>query len=168
MVSSGSSSSNEWRERLIAFAPLLLWSGVIFFLSSSAGSFSETSRFIGPILRFLFPDAPPETLAFYHGLVRKMAHVCVYALLAILVVRAIKLRNASLAWSATATFTLPIVLMIGGLDEINQSFLATRTGSPWDVLLDLVGGVLGFLTAISAYRLRARRWRIRTHVPAPE
>ena len=150
-------SANLWRERFIAYAPLLFWIGVIFFLSSSAGSFGETSRFIGPILRFLFPDAPPDTISYYHGIIRKLAHVTVYAILAILIVRSIKLQRRSASWLANFGLTLGIVILVGTLDETNQSFLTTRTGSPWDVLLDLLGGCLGMLSALFVYRDRERQ-----------
>jgi len=39
------------------------------------------------------------------------------------------------------------------LDEFHQSFVASRTGSPWDVLIDCAGALAG----LAFYRLRIRR-----------
>src|SRR5687768_17166855 len=80
--------SDKWRGRIIRFAPIILWVGVIFYLSSESGSMTQTSRFIGPLLHFLFPAAPEETIAAYHAFIRKSAHFFEYAILALLVFRA--------------------------------------------------------------------------------
>jgi VanZ family protein len=132
--------SDKWRGRLIRYAPIILWIGVIFYLSSDDGSMTQTSRFIGPLLRFLFPDAPAETIEAYHAFIRKSAHFFEYAFLALLVFRAI-------ATSATVhkfRFVVPVIFaaIIAALDEANQSFSAARTGSLWDVGLDVSGAVV--------------------------
>ena len=77
-----------WREALIAYAPLFLWSCVIFYLSSNGGSLAETSRFIGPFLQFLFSSADEFLIRTVHGVIRKAAHVTEYAILASLASRA--------------------------------------------------------------------------------
>lgn len=101
---------------------------------------TETSRIIRPILEFLFPDASPETLSFYHGIIRKFAHFTEYAILGFLACRAFL---ASRNWLRNYPFAvaLLIVIAIAVIDETNQSFNPERTGSMWDVLLDISGGV---------------------------
>ncbi len=132
--------TNLWRARIIAYAPLFLWIGVIFFFSSRQGSMSKTSVFIRPILLFLFPDAPEETLVIYHGYIRKFAHFAEYFVLAFLAFRAFSASNGFLRkYRFPASFIL--VFSIASLDEFNQSFLASRTGSIRDVLLDTAGGL---------------------------
>jgi VanZ family protein len=135
------SDSLKWRGRIIAYAPLILWIGVIFYLSSGYGSMSETSRFIRPLLKFLFPAAPEETLQIYHGYVRKCAHFSEYAILAFLGVRAFS--RSSIAILCKYRYLLPFFLVasIACIDELNQSFEASRTGSVWDILLDISGCV---------------------------
>ncbi len=117
------------------YAPLFLWIGVIFYLSSNSGSMEETSRFIGPLLHYLFPATPEEILQIYHGYIRKAAHLTEYAILAFLAFRVF-------SSSSIAKYILPIVLVaaIAMMDEFNQSFEASRTSSGWDVLLDIAGG----------------------------
>jgi len=35
-----------------------------------------------------------------------------------------------------------IVLLVAGIDELNQSTIPSRGGSAWDVLLDVVGAAI--------------------------
>ncbi len=89
----------SWRERLWLYAPLFLWIGVIFYLSSSQGAMSNTSRFIRPFLEWMFPFATEETLQIYHGYIRKFAHFFEYAMLGFFASRAFWLsgRNPSVS-----------------------------------------------------------------------
>ena len=100
---------------------------------------NETSLIIGPLLHYLFPDAPETTIALYHGYTRKLAHVTVYFVLGVLAVRSFADRGP---WPRVLIAML-IVATIAALDETNQSFEPTRTGSPWDVVLDCFGGAVG-------------------------
>lgn len=138
---------------LTAYAPLFVWIGVIFFLSSSNGSMTETSRFIRPILEFLFPAASEQTLLNYHFYIRKLAHFTEYAVLGCIAVRAF------LHWSSPSrtkfafAISLLLVALVAIADEFNQSFNSLRTSSASDVLLDCLGGVsaIVFYIAIRAY-----------------
>lgn len=120
---------------MIRYAPLFLWIGVIFFLSSPEGSANQTSRIIGPLLHFFVPDILPETEAAIHAIVRKTAHFTEYAVLAFLAVRAFSTS------SRRYLIALSFVAMTASLDEFNQSFEPSRTSSVWDVLLDISGGI---------------------------
>jgi len=124
------------------YAPLFLWIGVIFYLSSPEGSFGQTSRFIGPLLDFFFPGMLPETRVTVHAFVRKAAHFTEYAVLAFLAVRAFSASTLPLLRKKRFVFALLLVVLIASLDETNQSFEASRTGSIWDVMLDISGGLV--------------------------
>ena len=102
---------------------------------------SRTSLVIRPILEFLFPGVPEETLQIYHGYVRKFAHFAEYALLAFWTLRA--LADSSVEFLRKHRFILSagLVFIISSIDETNQSFISARTGSIWDVLLDFAGGL---------------------------
>ena len=142
---------------LLRYAPIILWTGVIFYLSSDNGSLTETSRFVGPLLRFLFPTAPEETIQAYHAVVRKSAHFFEYAVLALLVFRAmIPTYPAS-----RLRFLIPVAAaaLVAVVDELNQSFEASRTGSPWDVALDISGAV----TMVIVLAVVTRMWRRKSH-----
>lgn len=131
----------KWRVRFLRYAPLLFWIAVILYLSTDNGSIEETSRFIRPLLHFLFPAAPEETLVIYHGYIRKAAHLTEYAILAGLAYRVFSTTVTRLAY----TYLLPIVLVliVASIDELNQSFISSRTGALADVGLDTLGGILG-------------------------
>ena len=70
------------------YAPLFLWIGVIFLLSSGSGSSAATSRIIRPLLEFLFPTASEESLQLMHFYIRKCAHFTEYAVLGYWALRA--------------------------------------------------------------------------------
>lgn len=142
---------------LLAYAPIVVWLIVIFFLSSPAGAMSETSRIIGPLLQFFFPEMPFETRQTIHGVVRKTAHFTEYAILAFLFVRAIAMTasGAMQKWRFILAFVF--VAAIASLDEFNQSFETSRTGAVADVLLDISGGaaMILFLWLIKRPRPRS-------------
>jgi VanZ family protein len=133
--------TSKRRGRVSRYAPLFLWIGVIFFLSSGQGAMSETSLYIRPLLLFLFPNAPEETLAIYHGYIRKFAHFAEYAALAFFAFRAFSSSSNEFLQKYRFFVSLILVFSIASLDEFNQSFLTSRTGSFWDVLLDTFGGL---------------------------
>ncbi|MGQ0542833.1 MAG: VanZ family protein [Blastocatellia bacterium] len=132
-------TDDKWKRRkwLTAYAPLFIWILVIFYLSSGQGSFEETSRIIRPLLEFFFPDFSPETIDRYHAFIRKLAHPAVYAVLGLLSCRAFQ-KPTLFAWVPKASL---LVVSVAVLDELNQSFIGSRTGSTWDVALDSAGGL---------------------------
>lgn len=133
--------TDTWRGRIVAYAPLFLWIGVIFFLSSNNGSMEQTSRFIGPLLHFLFPAASEQTLQAYHGYIRKTAHFTEYAMLAIIAIRTFSAGRREAFPLRIALMAILTVAAVAVIDEWNQSYIPTRTGSAADVALDLFGGV---------------------------
>ena len=143
-ISEGSERPKR-RGQIMLYASLLIWIGVIFVFSSTQGSMSQTSRIIRPLLELLFPTAPEEILLFYHGIIRKLAHLTEYAVLGFLASRAVagfydgKLRGRSYVWA------IVLVVLVAILDEMNQSLNPARTGSMIDVLIDLTGGFIATL-----------------------
>lgn len=152
-------AGNAIRRRawLWSYAPLFVWIGVIFFLSSPNGSSANTSLIIGPLLHFFVPDATPATEEIVHMYVRKSAHFTEYAILALLGIRAFFASTGKL-YRWRWLLPLLIVAIVASLDEFNQSFEPSRTSSPWDVLLDCIGGVTATLLCSAVYSLwRSRR-----------
>ncbi len=138
---------------VLMYAPLLIWIGVIFYLSSDSGAMTETSRFIRPILEFIFPTATESTLNIYHGYIRKFAHFAVYAVLAFLASRAFFNRAGTQGRKYWHLYALGLSALVGTADEINQSLGSTRTGSFWDVVLDVSGAIF----AVAIYWLFVAR-----------
>ena len=88
-----------------------------------------------PFLQWLLPHATPQTLESLHYVIRKCAHVLEYFVFGLLVFRAV--RGPRRGWTARwATATLMVCGIFAAGDEFHQSFVPSRTASPWDALLD--------------------------------
>lgn len=144
-------------ERFFRYAPLVLWVGVILFLSSGQASMSNTSRFVRPVLEFLFPNAPEETLIIYHAYIRKLAHFTEYAILAFWASRAFSNSSRNFLRRFWFVFAFILIALVASVDETNQSFINSRTGSIYDVLLDVSGGTAMILMFYLAQIYRSRR-----------
>lgn len=139
---------------ILAWLAVAIWTAVIGTSSGQGFSSSSTSRFVGPLLRWLFPEIGEETLEAVHFLVRKSAHAAEYGVLALLASRALRISFAVSA-SGIAGLALGLVLAVACLDETHQAFTPPRTGSPWDVALDLCGAAAA-LAVLEAIRRISR------------
>jgi VanZ family protein len=146
------------RERILRYAPLLLWIAVVLFASTGSASMSQTSRFIRPFLEFIFPNSPEETLIVYHAYIRKLAHFTEYAILAFWAARAFSNSSREILQKYWFVSAFLLVVLIASIDETNQSFLASRTGSIYDVLLDVSGG-LAMILGFAFYKSVAKKTR---------
>lgn len=124
--------------------PVVAWMLLIFVMSGDLMSAEHTSRFFVPFLRWIAPEISAETIASLQIVVRKAAHLTEYAILALLLCRAL-FRGTNLQWTRPALFaTAWIVCVLAATgDEFHQAHIASRTGSPGDVLIDCGGAVLG-------------------------
>jgi VanZ family protein len=128
------------------YLPLIAWLAFISFASSDDFNAGNTSRIIGPLILWLFPNTSPETLAIVHFIMRKIAHFTEYAILGFLAARAFRTHQR---WFLICV-TLVVVYAL--LDEYHQSFVPSRTASIFDSLIDMAGG----LTALILIRSRKR------------
>ena len=122
--------------------PVLAWMLVIFVASTDLMSAQHTSRFIGPFLLWLNPEISPETIAAVQFSIRKAAHVTEYAILAALLLRALHGGIRGVRFSHVIV-ALGVASTYAALDEYHQSLIASRTGSPIDVVIDASGALLG-------------------------
>jgi VanZ family protein len=125
--------------------PVLVWMAVIFTASSDSHSYEHSSRFFEPLLRWLFPNMSQAKVDVIHHIFRKCAHLTEYAILALLLWRALHVSNNKLpAWSwPKVGGTLLLVFLYAASDEFHQSFVPTRTPLFSDVLIDTAGGAIG-------------------------
>jgi VanZ family protein len=142
------------RRRFFRYAPLIFWIGVVLFASTGSASVSNTSHFVRPLLIFLFPDAPEETLQIYQGFIRKLAHLTEYSILAFWAMRAFYGSAIGILRKYAFVYAFLLVVLIASIDETNQSFNAARTSSIYDVLLDAAGGALMIFIFCSAKKYR--------------
>ena len=125
-------------DRIKYWLPAIVWACLISTLSTDSFSSEHTSAYILPVLRWFFPHAAPETLELMHAVIRKSAHLTEYFILSVLLMRSIRGQNRGwkLRW---AIWVIVIAAGYASLDEFHQSFVPSRTASPWDALLDTVG-----------------------------
>ena len=115
-------------------------------------SAEQTGRILRPILEWFFGVIANSTFLTIQFLVRKTAHVVVYATLSALWFRA--QRGPRSGWqSSWALLALLVSLLVAIGDEYHQSFDPSRTGTPWDVVLDTFAALLAQAAiAVSASR----------------
>ena len=70
--------------------PSLFWMSMIFWMSTGTFSADHTSRFIGPLLHFLFSSLPEPDIERLHGLIRKAGHFSEYFILGLFFFRGIR------------------------------------------------------------------------------
>src|SRR4051794_1985893 len=128
----------------------------MYLASTDMMSSNETSQFIEPILRLLLPGVSPSGISFWHGAIRKLAHVTEYFILAMFVYRALRFDGCGLIDAKLRTILL--IVLAGLIDEFHQSFVPSRTATIVDVGYDCLGGVWA-LWIIAAYEFR----RLRSH-----
>jgi len=129
--------------------PVLAWMLLIFSASTDLLSSQRTSRFIGPFLRWLIPDITDTAVRQVQFVVRKAGHTFEYAVLAVLVWRALRKpqKNDPRPWSWRVAATAVLFCFLYAMtDEFHQTFVQSRFASVWDVLIDTFGGALGMGT----------------------
>ncbi|MDG1890816.1 MAG: VanZ family protein [Verrucomicrobiota bacterium] len=115
---------------------------VISLFSTDHFSSQQTSRIIGPLMRFLIPGVEDSTIAGVQFLIRKSGHFSEYAILCLLMYRALNRKYARpiAVWSmGAAWWTLTGCVIFAGLDEWHQTLTHHRMGSGMDVTLDGMG-----------------------------
>jgi VanZ family protein len=108
--------------RARAWIPVVVWAGVIFALSATPN--------LG------------TGLGTWDLLLRKLAHAAEYALLGALILRAT--RHPVLAVGLASAYAIT--------DEVHQTFVSGRHGSPVDWLIDTAGAVIGVALASRLWR----------------
>jgi len=138
--------------RLVSrYLPLIAWLAFISYASSDDFNAGNTSRIIGPLILWLFPNTSPETLAVIHFVTRKIAHFTEYAILGFLAARAFRTSPRPAVHERWLLICVTLVVVYALLDEYHQSFVPSRTASIFDSLIDMSGG----LTALIIIRKRA-------------
>lgn len=140
--------------------PVILLAGMIFFASGSSGSSEQTSRFLGPLFHWLFPRLSAAAIADMVFTIRKTSHVMEYALLALLIWRALRqpVRNDTRPWNwLQARLAFGVSAFYAATDEFHQLFVPSREARVLDVAIDLCGATAGLLLLWWFGRLR-KNW----------
>jgi VanZ family protein len=128
---------------LRAWWPALAWACVIFTLSTD----------FSPIVHWLFPHLSEEQFDFVHHIIRKSAHFTEYFIFCVLIYRGVRGDRKGWRWTWGIS-ALSVAAGYSIMDEIHQAFVASRTASPYDSLLDSIGAFFAFATLWLWFRFR--------------
>lgn len=147
-------------KRLRTWAPVVIWMGVIYAMSAMPGETSgDTSgmlvRLALRILSFLFGEEvaagiPADML---HMLIRKAAHMTEYAILFLLLYRALRREGAK----QPGLYALLLSSLYAGTDEFHQSFVDDRGPSVIDVGIDTLGAGLAWGISHIIHTIKRKR-----------
>lgn len=144
--------------RLAAWGPVVLWLGLIGFMSGDRFSDEQTASWLTHVPFLAAMGLPPTLIDSTNLILRKSAHFVEYAVLSMLTYRALGATAAPRGRATRLAGALALALSVAVLDEVHQGTTQTRTGSPRDVLLDAVGAAAGALVGgLYLYRRGARR-----------
>ena len=115
--------------------PVIVWTVVILWASNDTFSSSQSRGWLSLLVG-------QEVAEGVNIAIRKLGHVVAYGIL------------GALTWRADrrVAIGMVVVLAVAVTDEWRQSLTLSRTGTPWDVLLDLVGGWVGIVAAKKVWR----------------
>jgi len=152
--------TQSFKRRLWRYAPLLIFLIVIYGNSTGAMSASSTGRILRPLLETVFGELTIDQFLFAQLIVRKLAHLTQYAVLGVLAARAFF--TSSRSWLQHYWFIAAMILVAAcaALDEYHQSMIPSRTGTPYDSLIDIAGGT-GALVLIASWRRFRHRRKLR-------
>jgi VanZ family protein len=125
------------RTGLLAWLPVLAWAGLIFAFSAQAD------------LRFV-PDASLDFV------VRKIGHMGVFGILALLIWRALaSTTHLRRPWA----WGIVLAGLYAATDELHQGFVAGRHPSPVDVTIDATGALIAVAIVLVILRRRGHASR---------
>jgi VanZ family protein len=144
---------NRTRGRIVlAWAWVAGWAFVIWTLGGDDFSFAKTSRTISPWLQWLIGDIDSRTRFKIYVAMRKSAHFFEYAILALLTFRAALIAARRNPLASSAWIALFLVATLATADEARQAFSDARSGSPYDVLIDIMGGAITIIGLLAISR----------------
>ena len=156
------------RNKLLAWAPTIIWLGMIAFFSTDTFSARHTASILERIIRFFYREISTWHFHILHVMVRKTAHFTVYGLLSL---------SAFYSWRATfprrsrwvfswSVLALVLTLVAASLDEFHQSFVPSRGPSVYDVMLDMMGAIFVQILLATLMATKASSTRLTKPIPA--
>jgi VanZ family protein len=135
-------------------------------MSTDAFSSEHTASVIEPILRWFYHALTKHQFLVIHHFIRKSAHFSEYFIFCLLLYRGVRGSRSGWRWSWGLT-ALFIAAAYSALDEIHQAFVASRTASPYDSLLDSIGAFFAFGLLFLWFRIRPPKGSAAQGVHAP-
>lgn len=166
-----SSSRDGWKLRsgwkfqrslkfwISAWLPVAIGCAVIAVESTPYFGSDHTSGPLRTVWEAVFGAVSDARWDVIHHYIRKTGHFVGYGLLGLTWLRAWWMTLPRLRFLTDALLALLGTFLVASCDEWHQSFLANRTSSPWDVLIDCCGAmtmmtaVYLFLRVFQSHRL---------------
>ncbi len=142
----------------------VFWATAVLFLGSSHFGADQTRAIVRPLLHRLAPTATPAVVEAVHAVLRKLAHLSEYGILARLWFGSL-LARVDRTPRRASWLALAICLACAFADEAHQSMLLTRVGSARDVVVDATGALTVLI--VSRSRREASERRMWLGVTAP-
>jgi VanZ family protein len=124
-----------------AWLPVVIGACIIALESTELFGANHTNGPLRRIWEALFGPVSNAQWPQIHHLIRKCGHFFGYGFIGVAWLRAWWMTLPDSHFLEDAFLALIGTSLIASLDELHQSYLPNRTGSPWDVLLDCAGAI---------------------------
>ena len=148
-------SSADLAAKAKRWGPAAVWMLIIFQASSDSASVAHSSHILSPFCLWLFPHITLAQFETVQLIVRKAAHMTEYALLAILLLRALAYERGDARKWISSAWVLSVAYAAS--DEFHQSFVPQRNPSVVDVFIDAAGAALGLLCCYLVLRTQEKK-----------
>ncbi len=140
------SSEASWQWWFKVWTPAAFAVAIICVESTNLFSSNNTGSWLRPIVQQWIGPIQDSTWNIFHHYLRKTGHFVGYGLVAFTFLRAwlytLRQRGPStlIAWRLESSILAILsTAIVASCDEYHQTFIPSRTGTPYDVLLDTVG-----------------------------
>ncbi len=146
----------ERARRLIRnWLPVVVWLGIIAFESTGTMSSENTGSILYSILLAISGHVTPHFVAMLNAVLRKCGHFIGYAVLSLLVFRAVRITLERTVALRAAAIAVLFTAVVASLDEWHQTLLPNRTGALRDVVLDSFGAICMQVLILAFLRARS-------------
>lgn len=113
------------KKLIVYWLPIILWMGLIFFLSS-------------------FHKLQSDLPGWQDYVLRKIVHFLEYTVLCVLFFRNFR-QTTNVTLVKALIFSVLLTIAYAASDELHQTFVSGRSGKPFDVMIDGLGAFFGLL-----------------------
>jgi VanZ family protein len=124
-----------------AWLPVAVGIGIIMMESTKSFGADHTSHPLRLIWEAIFGPVSNAQWVIIHLVIRKTGHFLGYGFIGVAWLRAWWMTLPHSHFLEDAFLALMGTALVASLDELHQSYLPNRNGSPWDVLLDCCGAI---------------------------
>ncbi|HEX3471365.1 MAG TPA: VanZ family protein [Silvibacterium sp.] len=148
---------------MLHWAPAALAVAMIMGESTATMSADNTSHWLLPFWVHFFGSISNARWAEVHHLIRKTGHMVGYGMVSVCFFYGWRsslstaVDKARSVWRRAGVLAVLSTLVVASADEIHQSFLPSRTGTPVDVGIDLCGAIAAQLLILAIVSLTARK-----------